>query len=147
MKVSPQGTPRWESTTLKAARMIRIQIQGHSECPPCWHLVVVKTVLGSHFGGPGEFTAHFGTYFSGWIGMFSGGTIWVLTHGHMAPPRATVGQRNLLGNPLSAALFFSFLRGGGNGGGILRNSNINFEPQQGELREDGPWSFWGGVPV
>ena len=27
----------------------------------------------------GEFTAHFSTYFSGWIGMFTGGTIWLLT--------------------------------------------------------------------
>ena len=35
-----------------------------------------------HFG-VGEFTTHFRTYFSGWIGMFTGGTIWVLTHGHM----------------------------------------------------------------
>ena len=34
--------------------------------------VVVKTVLGSHFG-VGEFTTHFRTYyyFSGWIGMFT----------------------------------------------------------------------------
>ena len=23
--------------------------------------------------------------FSGWIGMFTGGTIWILTHGHVAP--------------------------------------------------------------
>ena len=33
----------------------------------------VKTVLGSHFG-VGEFTTHFRAYFSGWIGMFTGGT-------------------------------------------------------------------------
>ena len=26
-------------------------------------------------------TTHFRTYFSGWIGMFTGGTIWTLTHG------------------------------------------------------------------
>ena len=32
----------------------------------------VKTVLGSHFG-VGEFTTHVRTYFSGWIGMFTGG--------------------------------------------------------------------------
>ena len=31
----------------------------------------------------GEFSAHV-TYFSGWIGMFTGGTIWVLTHSQMA---------------------------------------------------------------
>ena len=30
----------------------------------------------------GEFTTHFSTYFSGWIGMFTG-TIWTLTHGHI----------------------------------------------------------------
>ena len=29
-----------------------------------------------------EFTTQFRTYFSGWIGMFTGGTIWILTHGH-----------------------------------------------------------------
>ena len=38
--------------------------------------------LGSHFG-VGEFTAHFRTYFSGWIGMVTGGMVWILTHGHM----------------------------------------------------------------
>ena len=27
-------------------------------------------------------TTHFRTHFSGWIGMFTGGTIWLLTHGH-----------------------------------------------------------------
>ena len=27
----------------------------------------------------GEFTTHFRTYFSAWIGMFNGGTIWILT--------------------------------------------------------------------
>ena len=30
-------------------------------------------------------TTHFRTYFSGWIGMFTGGTIWLLTHGHVFP--------------------------------------------------------------
>ena len=34
--------------------------------------------------GIGEFTTHFRTCFSGWIGMFTGGTIWILT-------RASVG--------------------------------------------------------
>ena len=38
--------------------------------------VVVKTVLGSHFG-VGEFTTHFRTYFCGeWDGL-TGGTIWI----------------------------------------------------------------------
>ena len=36
---------------------------------------------GSDFG-VGEFTTHFRTDFSGWIGMFTGGTSWILTHGH-----------------------------------------------------------------
>ena len=50
--------------------------------PALSHLaVVVKTVLGSHFG-VGEFTTHFRLYF-GWIGMFTWGTIWVLTRGHL----------------------------------------------------------------
>ena len=37
--------------------------------------------MGSHFwiGAP----PFFRTYFSGWIGKFTGGTIWVLTHGHV----------------------------------------------------------------
>ena len=37
----------------------------------------VKKPMGSHVG-VGEFTTHFRTYFSGWIGMFTGGTIWIL---------------------------------------------------------------------
>ena len=44
----------------------------HGEVYP-YVAVVVKTVLGSQFG-VGEFTTHFRTYFSGWIGMFTGGT-------------------------------------------------------------------------
>ena len=34
-------------------------------------------------------TTHFRTYFSGWIGMFTGATIWVLTHGQMTLHGAT----------------------------------------------------------
>ena len=45
-------------------------------------LVHVSTCQGQnqwyHFG-VGEFTTHFRTYFIGEIGMFTGGTIWVLT--------------------------------------------------------------------
>ena len=57
----------------------------------------VNTVLGSHFG-VGEFTTHFRTNFIGWIGMFTGGTIWVLTHGDLfaeecAPVWGHTGQR------------------------------------------------------
>ena len=33
----------------------------------------------------GEFTTHFRTYYSGWIGMFTAGTIWLLTHAHVNP--------------------------------------------------------------
>ena len=32
----------------------------------------------------GRCITHFRTYFSGWIGMFTGDTIRVLTHGHIA---------------------------------------------------------------
>ena len=32
--------------------------------------------------GIGEFTTHFRTYFSDWL-MFTGGTIWLLTHDHL----------------------------------------------------------------
>ena len=35
-------------------------------------------------GGLGEFTTHFRTYFSGDWDVKTGGTIWILTHGHMA---------------------------------------------------------------
>ena len=51
-----------------------------------------------HFG-VGQFTTHFKTYFSGWIGMFTGGTIWLLTHGHQTPA------------PKFAPLFVSLLWG------------------------------------
>ena len=40
-----------------------------------------KTVLGSHFG-VGEFTTDFRTILVR-IGMFTGGTFWILTHGHI----------------------------------------------------------------
>ena len=46
------------------------------------HMAVGFKPMGSHFGGF-RCTAHFRTDFSGWIGMFTGGTIWILTHGHM----------------------------------------------------------------
>ena len=39
-----------------------------------------STPMEAHFG-VGEFNFHFRTYFSGWIGMFTAGTIWILTHG------------------------------------------------------------------
>ena len=37
-------------------------------------------------------TTHFRTYFSGWIGMFTGGTIWILTHGHLSEPHLADGE-------------------------------------------------------
>ena len=39
-----------------------------------------KEAEGVHFGGF-RCTTHFRTYFSGWIGMFTGGTIWILIYG------------------------------------------------------------------
>ena len=44
----------------------------------------------NRFGIPfwGRCTTHFRTYFSGWIGMFTGGTIWPLTHGQVCAERA-----------------------------------------------------------
>ena len=50
-----------------------------SAVPP-GRLLVVKTVMGPFWA---RCTTHFRTYFSGWSGMFTGGTIWVLTHGHI----------------------------------------------------------------
>ena len=38
----------------------------------------------------GRCTTHFSRDFSGWIGMFTGGTIWILTHGYFAPRRKTL---------------------------------------------------------
>ena len=40
----------------------------------------------------GEFTTHFRTYLSGWIGMVTGGTIWILTHGHMGGSSSFLGR-------------------------------------------------------
>ena len=37
--------------------------------------------------GLGEFTTRLRTYFSGWSGMFTGGTIWILTHGQICAQR------------------------------------------------------------
>ena len=46
-----------------------------------------------HFG-VGEFTTHFRTYFSGWIGVFTGGKpIWLLTHGNHPRKGALEGPR------------------------------------------------------
>ena len=49
--------------------------------------------------GVGEFTTHFRTYFSGWIGMFTRGTIGVLTHSHVM----------FLGGSQPSPLLFSLL--------------------------------------
>ena len=38
-------------------------------------------ILGSTYFGVGEFTTHFRTNFSGWIGLFTRGTIWILIYG------------------------------------------------------------------
>ena len=63
----------------------QIDLIAEDECinhvPQMQMAVVVKTVLGSHFGW---FSVHhpFLSILVG-IGMFTGGTIWVLTHGQM----------------------------------------------------------------
>ena len=44
-----------------------------------------KPLNGIPFWLVGALTAHFRTYLSGWIGMFTGGTIWILTHGQTTP--------------------------------------------------------------
>ena len=46
-----------------------------------------------HFG-VGEFTTHFRTDFSGWIGMFTGGTIWILTMARKPAPVASTTRRH-----------------------------------------------------
>ena len=57
----------------------------------------------------GRCTTHFRTYFSGWIGMSTGGTIWILTHGHVL---AQLAQRK----PSSVGYLSSQIWGGGTGG-------------------------------
>ena len=52
----------------------------------------------------GEFTTHLRSNFSGWIGMFTGGTIWPLTHGHVGP--FVIG--GLPSQSPKGSLFFSF---------------------------------------
>ena len=54
---------------------VRTSEAGHVDQIPCRMAVVVKTVLGSHFGA-GEFTTHFRTYLSGWDVHW--GMIWLL---------------------------------------------------------------------
>ena len=56
--------------------------------------------------GVGEFT-QFRTYFSGWIGMFTG-TIWVLTHGQMdvlssRRPSPVSGRQDIVGESVGSA--------------------------------------------
>ena len=43
-------------------------------CPKRKRRLWLSKLMGSHFG-LGEFTTHFSRRFSGWIGMFTGGTI------------------------------------------------------------------------
>ena len=61
-----------------------------------------KVPLGNHMAVGQNQRYHFGVgappilaYFSGWIGMFTGGTIWVLIHGHMSKARLQVAGRLL----------------------------------------------------
>ena len=45
-----------------------------------------------HHVGVGEFTTQFRLYFSCWIGMFTGGTNGILTHGHIGNPQKMRAQ-------------------------------------------------------
>ena len=65
--------------------------------------VVVKTVKRDTIL-VGEFTTHPRTYFSGEIGMFTGGTIWILTHGHIPSTVGFMGNCKL-GNTTFAGLY------------------------------------------
>ena len=66
--------------------------------------------MGSHFG-VGEFTTHFRTDFSGWIGKFIGGMIWILAHTvdeiHFAPPKTPWSD----GSPVNASQRYGFNHG------------------------------------
>ena len=80
MALGPQAWQAWQACNLghrevggPACVLIRGTDQSHvAEGQSQWY----------HFD-VGEFTTHVRTYFSGWIGMFTGGTIWILTHGHV----------------------------------------------------------------
>ena len=48
----------------------------------------------------GRCTTHVRTDFGGWIGMFTGGTIWVLTHSHI------VRDRYMFASPLHVVCSF-----------------------------------------
>ena len=52
--------------------------------PPGTQLHAVRHLaVGQSQWNPMLGTTHFRTYFSGWIGMLTGGTFWILTHGHL----------------------------------------------------------------
>ena len=53
----------------------------------------------------GEFTTHCRTYLSGWIGMFTWGTIWVLTHGQMGEIKLGRPKKPRTGHFLGASLW------------------------------------------
>ena len=62
---------------------------GYGHCEPNMHASAIHMAVGQHqwyHFGLGEFTTHFRTYFSGWIGMFTANTIWILTHSHIHIP-------------------------------------------------------------
>ena len=69
--------------------------RGETRWPAAW-VAVVKTsgtILGvevtTHFGTYLVHKIQFGTQFSGWIGMFTGGASWILTHGQVAKAKKT----------------------------------------------------------
>ena len=83
--ICPNGhASRWAMRARKRCVVVDGHGAGLHSRSPNWRmwLWLSKTVLGSHFG-VGEFTTHFRNYFSGWIGMFTGSTIWLFTHGHV----------------------------------------------------------------
>ena len=57
--------------------------------------------MGSHFG-VGEFTTHFSRDFSG--DWFTGGTIWILTRGHLGPEKGRVAARMCQGKNVAITI-------------------------------------------
>ena len=72
---APPRRPRGEKFVVKIKP--GVQSPSSQPIPESWDLKWVKT-SGIPFWLVGEFT-HLRTDFSGWIGMFTGGTIWIAT--------------------------------------------------------------------
>ena len=81
-------------------------VDGQTSAPPSNHGMTIRLYIPARTGSSmasfrgatwlwvktngtilvGGCTTHFRAYFSGWIGMFIGGTIWILTDGHIPCP-------------------------------------------------------------